>query len=132
MRISDWSSDVCSSDLTEAGELNPTISPNGTYVSFVREGEVFVAPIGSGAERQITQGASDTVSWGTAEFVAQEEMGRRTGYWWSPGDRYIAVQRTDESPVGIVSRAAIGAAGPKVHVHPYPAAGQAHPPAQPY
>src|SRR3546814_8238469 len=50
---------------TEAGELNPTISPNGTYVSFVREGEVFVAPIGSGAERQITQGASDTVSWGT-------------------------------------------------------------------
>ncbi|MCM8730329.1 DPP IV N-terminal domain-containing protein [Hephaestia sp. GCM10023244] len=108
---------------TEAGELNPTISPNGTYVSFVREGELFVAPLGSGTERQITQGASDTVSWGTAEFVAQEEMGRRTGYWWSPGDRYLAVQRTDESPVGIVSRAAIGAAGTKVFDQRYPAAG---------
>src|SRR3546814_2184477 len=50
-------------------------------------------------------------------------MGRRTGYWWSPGDRYIAVQRTDESPVGIVSRAAIGAAGTKVYDQRYPAAG---------
>src|SRR3546814_2549844 len=50
-------------------------------------------------------------------------MGRRTGYWGSPGDRYIAVQRTDESPVGIVSRAAIGAAGTKVYDQRYPAAG---------
>src|SRR3546814_14305061 len=50
-------------------------------------------------------------------------MGRRTGYWWSPGDRYIAVQRIDESPVGIVSRAAIGAAGTKVYDQRYPAAG---------
>src|SRR3546814_8489610 len=50
-------------------------------------------------------------------------MGRRTGYWGSPGDRYIAVQRTDDSPVGIVSRAAIGAAGTKVYDQRYPAAG---------
>ncbi|HVJ00067.1 MAG TPA: DPP IV N-terminal domain-containing protein [Sphingomonas sp.] len=108
---------------TEAGELNPTISPDGKFVSFVRDNEMFVEPLDGGAERQITQGASDTVSWGTAEFVAQEEMDRRTGYWWSPGDRYIAVQRTDESPVGIVSRAAIGAAGTKVYDQRYPAAG---------
>ncbi len=108
---------------TEAGELNPTISPDGGYVSFVRNNELFVEPLGNGEERQITQGASDTVSWGTAEFVAQEEMDRRTGYWWSPDERYIAVQRTDESPVGIVSRAAIGAAGTRVYDQRYPAAG---------
>src|SRR3546814_19220664 len=76
-----------------------------------------------GAERQLTQGAGDTVSWGVAEFVAQEEMDRRTGYWWSPDDRLIAVARVDESPVGIVTRTAIGGEGTKVYQQRYPAAG---------
>ena len=71
----------------------------------------------------MTQGASDTVSWGVAEFVAQEEMDRRTGYWWSPEDRMIAVARVDESPVGIVTRTAIGGEGTKVYQQRYPAAG---------
>ena len=63
---------------TPDGELNGVVSPKGRFVSFVRGGNLFVQPIG-GAERQITQGASDTVNWGVAEFVAQEEMDRRTG-----------------------------------------------------
>ncbi len=42
-------------------------------------------------EKQLTDGASETVNWGVAEFVAQEEMDRFTGYWWAPGDRYLAV-----------------------------------------
>ncbi|MAN12463.1 MAG: S9 family peptidase, partial [Sphingobium sp.] len=88
----------------------------------VRDGNLFVQPIG-GAERQVTQGASDTVNWGVAEFVAQEEMDRRTGYWWSPDDRMIAVARVDESPVGIVTRTAIGGEGTKVYQQRYPAAG---------
>ena len=59
-------------------ELNGVVSPKGGFVSFVRDGNLFVQPIG-GQERQVTQGASGTVSWGVAEFVAQEEMDRRTG-----------------------------------------------------
>ncbi len=107
---------------TPDGELNGVVSPKGGYVSFVRGGNLFTQPIG-GAERQLTQGASDTVSWGTAEFVAQEEMDRRTGYWWSPDDALIAVARVDESPVGIVTRTAIGGEGTKVYQQRYPAAG---------
>jgi len=34
-----------------------------------------------------------------AEFVAQEEMDRSTGYWWSPDERHIAFARVDETPV---------------------------------
>src|SRR3546814_12676071 len=64
-----------------------------------------------------------TTLFRSAEFVAQEEMGRLTGFWWSPDDRRIAVQRTDESPVGVVTRAAIGATGTKVFDQRYPAAG---------
>ena len=107
---------------TPGGELNGVVSPKGGFVSFVRDGNLFVQPIG-GAERQITQGASDSLNWGVAEFVAQEEMDRRTGYWWSPDDRMIAVARVDESPVGIVTRTAIGGEGTKVYQQRYPAAG---------
>ncbi|WP_130752975.1 S9 family peptidase [Sphingobium xenophagum] len=107
---------------TPDGELNGVVSPKGGFVSFVRGGNLFVQPIG-GAERQVTLGASDTVSWGVAEFVAQEEMDRRTGYWWSPDDSLIAVARVDESPVGIVTRTAIGGEGTTVYQQRYPAAG---------
>ena len=59
----------------------------------------------------LTTDGGRTLSWGAAEFVAQEELGRDTGYWWSPDDRSIAVARVDESPVAVVKRAAIGASG---------------------
>ena len=107
---------------TPDGELNGVVSPRGGFVSFVRGGNLFVQPIG-GTERQVTQGASDTLNWGVAEFVAQEEMDRRTGYWWSPDDARIAVARVDESPVGVVTRTAIGGEGTKVYQQRYPAAG---------
>ncbi|HEU4958885.1 MAG TPA: DPP IV N-terminal domain-containing protein [Sphingomonas sp.] len=107
----------------KGGTLNPVISPDGTYLSYVSDNELMVEPLATRQPHQITQGASDTVSWGTAEFVAQEEMDRRTGYWWSPGDKYIAVQRTDVSPVKIVTRTAIGSDGAKVYDQRYPAAG---------
>jgi dipeptidyl-peptidase-4 len=111
---------------TPEGELNGVVSPRGGFVSFVRDGNLFVQPSGGGAARQLTQGASDTISWGVAEFVAQEEMDRRTGYWWSPDDALIAVARVDEAPVGIVTRTAIGGEGTKVYQQRYPAAGTAN------
>ncbi len=108
---------------SEAGELNPAISPKGGYLSFVRDGAVYVGSVGGEAARITPPETSATVSWGTAEFVAQEEMDRLTGLWWSPDDAYLAVQRTDEAPVGIVTRAAIGADGTTVYNQRYPAAG---------
>jgi dipeptidyl-peptidase-4 len=103
--------------------LNPIVSPRGGSVSFVRGQNLFVQPVHGGAARQLTQDGGGTVHWGEAEFVAQEEMDRRTGYWWSPADSHIAVERFDEAPVGVVTRAAIGANGTKVYDQRYPAAG---------
>ena len=108
---------------TPEGELNAAVSPRGRYASFVRGGNVIVTDLASKAERQLTDGASDTISWGVAEFVAQEEMDRTAGYWWAPDDSRIAVERVDESGVGIVNRAAIGAEGTKIYPQRYPAAG---------
>ncbi|MEP2550652.1 MAG: DPP IV N-terminal domain-containing protein, partial [Marinomonas sp.] len=107
---------------TEESELNPKLSPTGKHVSFVRDRQLWIGEVGKEAA-PITPMEDDTIRWGEAEFVAQEEMGRLTGYWWNGDDSRIAVQRTDESPVGIVTRAAIGATGTKVFDQRYPVAG---------
>lgn len=107
---------------TEESELNPKLSNTSKYVSFVRDRQLWVGEVG-GEARPITPKEDDTIRWGEAEFVAQEEMSRMDGYWWSPDDSKIIVQRTDESPVGIVTRAAIGAKGTTVFDQRYPVAG---------
>ncbi|WP_294307193.1 DPP IV N-terminal domain-containing protein, partial [uncultured Sphingomonas sp.] len=108
---------------TPGGELNPIVSPKGGYVSFVRDQNLWAMPLGGGEARALTKDGGGTVHFGEAEFVAQEEMHRFTGYWWSPDERYIAVERFDDAPVKVAVRAAIGAAGTKVYEQSYPAAG---------
>lgn len=108
---------------SEAGELNPVISPQGGHISFVRDQNLWVQPASGGDARPITRGGGGTVHWGEAEFVAQEEMARTTGYWWSPDDRRIAVARFDEAPVRVLTRAAIGAEGTRLYEQRYPLAG---------
>jgi dipeptidyl-peptidase-4 len=109
---------------TAEDELNPALSPKGGYVSFVRDGRLWIAAAGGAPAGPVTPAeASDTVRWGEAEFVAQEEMGRMTGFWWSPDDFRIAVQRFDEAPVGVVTRTAIGSDGTRTYDQRYPAAG---------
>ncbi|MEE4301310.1 MAG: S9 family peptidase [Pseudomonadales bacterium] len=111
---------------TEAFETDAKISPAGGYVSFVREQNLWVHELATGRERPITTEGGGLVSFGMAEFVAQEEMKRDTGYWWSPDDRLIAVARVDESPVEVVQRFGIGAEGVTVTEQRYPRAGTAN------
>ncbi len=111
---------------TPQGELDATISPKGGFVSFVRDQNLFVVDTISGTERRLTRDGGGTLSWGVAEFVAQEEMDRTRGHWWSPDDSRIAVARVDEAGVAIVSRAAIGADGTKIFDQRYPRAGAAN------
>lgn len=108
---------------TAATEIDPKVSETGRYLSFLRDHNLYVMDAASGQEHPLTTDGGGTLSWGAAEFVAQEELGRDTGQWWSPGDRYIAVARVDESPVQIVKRAAIGASGTDLIEQRYPAAG---------
>jgi dipeptidyl-peptidase-4 len=108
---------------TPGGELNPVVSPGGGYVSFVRNQNLWVQPLSGGSARALTTEGGGTVHFGEAEFVAQEEMDRRTGYWWSPDDRLVAVEKFDEAPVHVFTRASIGATGTSVYDQRYPAAG---------
>lgn len=71
----------------------PRISPNGQRLAFVRDGNLWVAPIG-GAPTSLTN-TEPGIEFGVAEFVAQEELGRNRGYWWSPDSKQLLVQRSD-------------------------------------
>jgi dipeptidyl-peptidase-4 len=83
-----------------------------------------VIDLATGTERAITTTGSGLISWGMAEFVAQEELDRRTGYWWSPDERYLAVARVDESPVDNIDRMEIAGDGSATIVpQRYPRAG---------
>jgi dipeptidyl-peptidase 4 len=109
---------------TGKGEtLNPVLSETGKYLSFVRDNRLWVGP-GGGLVKPITPPQGSLVHWGEAEFIAQEELHRYTGFWWSPKDSRIAVERFDEAPVDVLTRAAIGAAGTTTYQQRYPAAGR--------
>jgi dipeptidyl-peptidase-4 len=102
---------------------DPKISPKGRYVSFVRDQNLYVIDLSTGKERQLTTDGKGTIHNAEAEFVAQEEMGQRTGYYWAPDDSAIAYKRFDESPVPVARRFEIFADRTDVVEQRYPAAG---------
>ena len=109
---------------TPSDEIDAKISPKGGYVSFVRDDNLYITPAGGGAERALTEGGTELKSWGTAEFIAQEEMDRSTGYWWSPDDRAVAIAFVDQTGVDIVERPEVNAAGARVVPQRYPRPGR--------
>jgi dipeptidyl-peptidase-4 len=111
---------------TDAFEYDAKVSPGGAYVSFIRDGAVYAIDLASGEERRLTPEADpeNAIAYGVAEFVAQEEMSRYTGYWWSPDDRYLAYTKVDESTVDIIPRFDIAAEDVTVIEQRYPRAGR--------
>ncbi len=109
---------------TPADEIDAKVSPKGSYVSYVREQNLIVYDLASGKETPITDDGAGLITWATAEFIAQEEMDRDTGYWWSPDERYIAMTRVDESPVDVVPRFEITGGGATMVEQRYPRAGR--------
>ncbi len=82
-----------------AFDLDPQVSPDGGRVAFVRDRNLWVADLETGQARALTDDGDEVIANGLAEFIAQEEMGRSTGFWWSPDGSRIAFLRTDESAI---------------------------------
>lgn len=103
---------------------DPKVSPKGGFVSFVRARNLWTIDLATGAELQLTTDGSDTIGNGVAEFVADEEMDRHTGYWWAPDDSAIAFARIDESQVPVQKRYEVYPDRTEVVEQRYPAAGE--------
>lgn len=111
---------------TDAFETDARFSPKGRYVSFIRKQNLYVIDINTREETAITSEGKGPIKFGMAEFVAQEEMGRYTGYWWAPDDSALAFARVDESPVNVSQRSEIYADQFKVIDQRYPYTGTAN------
>lgn len=107
----------------EGFATDPKLSPKGGFVSFVRERNLWVIDLADGKATQLTKDGSDIIGNGVAEFVADEEMDRHTGYWWAPDDSAIAFARIDESPVPVQKRYEVYPDRTDVVEQRYPAAG---------
>ncbi|MER5471667.1 prolyl oligopeptidase family serine peptidase [Streptomyces sp. NPDC002685] len=83
--------------------IDPRPSPDGLFVAYVAGGALRVVGAEGEDDRALAEPEPATgpgaVSYGLAEFIAAEEMGRSRGFWWSPeGDRLL-VARVDDTPV---------------------------------
>jgi dipeptidyl-peptidase-4 len=109
---------------TKSFETDIKFSPKGNYISYIRDANIFIQSIATGKETQLTQdGGRDNIKNGMSEFVAQEEMKRMTGYWWSPDEKHVAFLRVDETPVQTVIRNEIYAEKIELVEQRYPSTG---------
>lgn len=107
--------------------LDVRFSRDGEHLAFVRDDEVYVTQAAGGAPRQITDGARGTGrTHGLAEYIAQEEMGRHAGYWWSHDAKQIAYTEVDETHIPTWRIPHIGEDAPRWEDHAYPFAGEAN------
>ena len=84
---------------TGEGAFDPKLSPDGKRVAYVRDSDVYVLALAGGKEVAVTRRGTELRSHGVAEFMAQEEFYRRTGFWWSPDGNHILYQHSDLSQV---------------------------------
>lgn len=75
--------------------IDPRFSPDGARLAAARRGDLYVTDLTTGIERRLTLSEHPRVTNGEADFIAQEEMSRTEGYWWSPDSQHLAYQRTD-------------------------------------
>lgn len=84
---------------TGLGVIDPHFSEDGRQIAYVRDQDVFRIDLATNKEQRVTKGGTPEKTHGLAEFVAQEEMRRYSGFWWSPDAKHIAYTEVDTSGV---------------------------------
>jgi dipeptidyl-peptidase-4 len=105
--------------------LDARMTKDASLVGVVRDGDLYLIDTATNEQHRITNRSGDakTVSYGEAEFVAQEEMGRRQGYWIAPDLSAVVYQRTDVDGLETFTIADPANPAKAAKTWPYPRAG---------
>jgi len=115
------------------GAIDSCLSPDGSRVAFVQENEIYIVAITSAGTPaspavQVTTGArGNGKTNGLADFIAQEEMDRYRGFWWSPCSTYICFEQVEEGHIPKYNIMHQGKETVVSESHHYPFAGKINP-----
>ncbi|KAM0000557.1 putative dipeptidyl-peptidase IV transcription factor WD40-like family [Helianthus debilis subsp. tardiflorus] len=105
--------------------VDPHLSPDGTMLAYVRNHELNALDLLYNKSKRLTSGANGTTkTHAVAEYIAQEEMERKNGYWWSPDSKYIAFTEVDSSEIPIYriihqGKSTVGSEAQEEHAYPF-------------
>jgi len=117
---------------------DPKISPNGEYVSFIRDHNLYSVSVKDAKVHALTSGGTEAIRKGELDWVYPEELDLTTAYWWAPDSSAVAFLEMDERNVNqypLVDFASYtgeadeerypvaGGINPTVHVYVVPASG---------
>ena len=74
-------------------------SPDGRMVGFVRDNNLYVTDLATGAETALTTDGGENVINGTSDWVYEEELDLRDAFRWSPDGRRVAFWRLDQAAI---------------------------------
>ena len=111
----------------KAAIADAKISPDGRYVSFVREHNLWLVSVADGRERAITQGGTEEIRKGELDWVYPEELEIKTAHWWAPDSSAIAFLEMDERKVARYPLVDFSSPSGEAEMERYPPAGGANP-----
>src|SRR4029077_9736113 len=106
---------------------DPKISPDGRFVSFVRDHNLWLVSVADGQERPVTQGGTEETRKGELDWVYPEELEIKTAYWWAPDSSAIAYLEMDEHKVSQYPLVDFSSPTGEAEMERYPTAGGANP-----
>jgi dipeptidyl-peptidase 4 len=106
---------------------DPKFSPDGKWVSFVRDWNLWLANVSTGELHPLTPGGSEALRKGELDWLYPEELDCTTAYWWSPDSSKIAFYEMDERPVERYPIMDMSSAAGAIECTRFPETGTANP-----
>ncbi len=115
----------------EASEKNPLVSPDGNFVAYTKNNNLYTVNLTTKKENQLTSDGSDVILNGYLSWVYMEEVvGRQSnykGFWWSPDSKKIAYFKSDDSKVPVFTITDANGQHGLVETQHYPKSGDPNP-----
>ncbi|HEV3254797.1 MAG TPA: S9 family peptidase [Candidatus Acidoferrales bacterium] len=109
----------------ESDVQDPKISPDGRWVSYLQDYNLWVVGIDKPQPKQLTRGGNEDILEGQLDWVYPEELDLGTAYWWAPDSSHLAFLEMDERPV--TKYPIVNLDTGAVETTRYPQAGEANP-----